>query len=252
MLFRSGTTKLFSFKAETHPSKRIFTFRFDPSGNIVDENIIEFPLSVLNQFVSERTQKKNEDKDDDDKSEFSNLVLRKFIVQEDGSFILVGEQAYVVERTRTDSKGMTHTSYTYYYNDMLMAKIDNTGKLAWMKKLPKRQKGSRGKGGMSFAYFNGGGKHYVVFLDNVKNKNLPINKVPEQHSDGRGGFLTAYRVDDASGQTKKYSFFDVDDYKDMEFDQFTAKRVLSCGPNEFAVEFYKKKKEDVYVKVSIP
>ncbi|MEI8203942.1 MAG: hypothetical protein WCH34_13060 [Bacteroidota bacterium] len=241
----------FSFKTDKHPSNGIFTFKFDNNGQIVDENIIEFPLEVLNQFENERTQKRNSKKDEEDQSEFNYLKLRRFFVQADGSFILVGEQNYVVEHTTTTSRG-TSTTYTYYYNDMLIAKIDPSGKLDWMKKLPKRQTGRNGKGGMGFAYFNGNGEHYLVFLDNVKNKNLPVNKVPAEHQDGRGGFLTAYRVDDASGETKKFSLFDITDVKNMEVYQFSTNRILPSAANAFVIEFYKKKKEDIYIKVTMP
>ena len=135
---------------------------------------------------------------------------------------------------------------------MLISKIDNTGKLAWINKLPKRQEGTNSKGGLSFSYMNSGKDHYLVYLDNIKNKDLPINKQPEVIKDQQVGWLSAYKIDDATGEVRKYFMFDIDDFKGMSMYQFTTKRILQTSRDEFMIEFYKKKKEDVYVKVKLP
>ena len=228
----------------------IVMFKVNKDGSISEIKNYPIPLEVLNQYVSERAQKKNEKKDKDDKAEFQELELRRLIVQNDGSIIIVGEQHYIVTHT-TYSNGRSYTYYTYHYNDMLISKIDKNGELAWMKKLPKRQTGKNGLGGMSFKYMPGDGCHYMLFLDNVKNMNLSVNDYPNGHSDGAGGYLTAYKVDDSNGNVTKISILDTRDVKDgLEIFQFAVNRIIPVTLNSFVFEAYKKKKEDILIKVT--
>jgi hypothetical protein len=90
-----------------------------------------------------------------------------------------------------------------------------------------------------------------MFLDNVKNIELSENKVPARHEQGRGGFLTAYQINKASGSVKKLSILDTRDAQGFELFQFSPKRIVELGDDEFAVEFYIKKKQDVMVRIKI-
>jgi len=228
----------------------IIMFKLDKNGGVTDVKTYEFPLDIINQYTSDRAQKKNAKKDEEDKSDFSNLVLKKLIIQDDGSIVLIGEQSYIASYT-VFVNGRTETRYKYCYNDILISKIDNKGELAWIKKLPKKQIATNFKNGLSFAYLNGKNEHYLVFLDNEKNLKLPLNKIPETHNDGAGGFLTAYKIDDDNGFVNKYSIFDTRNVNEIEVFQFGKERVLQTEQNTFVVEFYKKKKEDIFIKVKL-
>jgi hypothetical protein len=231
----------------------LFLFKVNKSGTVYDLVSHEIPIAVLNQYESKSTQRKNLKKDKDDKAEFSELELRNLIVQDDGSVVLVGEQHYTVTHSYyTANGGWTYVTYSYF-NDMLVAKIDNKGKLAWMQKLGKRQMGARsyGRGGMSFEYMFKDGNHYLVFLDNQKNMELSRDQVPATHSDGQGGFLTAYKVNDEKGTVSKLSLFNTRDVQGIEVFQFHTDRILPLDKAEFVVELYKKKKEDVLIKVTL-
>lgn len=225
-------------------------FKLDPSGKPSSLNAYEIPVDILNQYASEKTKRKNERKEDNDKAEAVGMELREIQVEDDGSVILIGEQ-YLEKVYTTYMNGRSSTSYTYYYNDMLVAKIDPAGKLAWMKKLPKRQQGSGGRGGMSFAHISNKFNHYFLFLDNEKNKDLPITELPARHVDGQGGFLTAYHIDSKTGNVKKVTLLDTRNVNGMEVFQFNPDRILGTAPNTFVCEVYKKKKEDVLIKVEL-
>jgi hypothetical protein len=246
----------------------IIMFKLGQDNQTYDFKTYEIPVEVLNQFASNRTKRKNNSNDGADRAEFENLVLKNLVIQKDGSIILLGEQAYSV--TRSYYNAITHTSQTYtiyYYNDMLATKIDSEGKLAWMKKLPKRQQsqsgggsmmmgfnfGSRNRlGGMSFYYFPMEGKHYLLYLDNEKNINLPINSVPAFHTDGQGGFLTSYAIDDQTGNVQKVSILDTRDVQGTQLFQFTPRRIKEISNTAFVFEAYIKKKEDILIKVELP
>ncbi|HEY9046308.1 MAG TPA: hypothetical protein VIN08_10450, partial [Ohtaekwangia sp.] len=228
----------------------VVLFKLGTDGKPTDLIAHEIPVEILNQYASAKSKRRNEKKNDDDRAEFEDLRLQDIAMQEDGSTILVGEQRFIVSRTSYSTmNGVTTTrTTTYYYcNDILVTKITPAGKLAWMKKLPKRQTGGAGWGGMSYTYFRGAHEHYFLFLDNEKNKDLPITEVPAQHVDGAGGFLTAYKVNDAAGEVTKLSLLNTRDVKGMEVYQFSPSRIMATAPSTIVFEAYKKKKEDILV-----
>ena len=228
----------------------VFYAKLDQTGKISDEQTYPIPIEILNQYESKRTRKRNDKKEDKGKAEFSDLELRKLQFLDDGSIILIGEQYYVIEHTVSNGR-TTSTYYTYHYNDLLVTKIDSKGDLAWMRKLPKSQVGTSGRGSMSFKHVYDNGYHYFLFLDNEKNLNLPFDEAPDTYSDGKSGNLTAYIVDDANGEVSKDMILDMRDAKGVKLYQFEPSKIMKISENEFIFEAYKKKKEDVMVKISL-
>lgn len=230
----------------------VFLFKVDKDGGIREKKFYEIPLEIINQHQHKKVQKKNEKKEKKDKAEFESLVMRKLIVQEDNSILLVGEQYFVVQHTYTDANGNTRTRYSYHYYDILVTKINSEGELVWMRKLPKRQVGGSPYGGMGIKHMSINEKHYFVYLDNVKNLNLPLDKSPVAHRDGKGGYLTAYRLNDETGKVSKVSIFDTRDVKGgYKVYQFQTDRMLPVSEDEFIIEFYKKQKEDILIKIKV-
>jgi hypothetical protein len=228
----------------------VLLFKLDHAGKASGLNAYEIPVEILNQYASGKSKRKNERKEDDDEAEATNMELRNVVIQKDGSVLLVGEQYY--ERMHSSYMNGQHSVYyTYHYNDILVTKIDPSGKLAWMKKLPKRQKGGSGSGGMSYVHLNGQNTHYFVYLDNIKNKDLPLTELPAVHVDNQGGFLTAYKVDDKTGDVVKLTLLDTRNIEGMDIFQFSPDRIVATSRHTFVFEVYKKKKEDVLVKVQL-
>ena len=227
----------------------ILMFNVGKEGELFEMVSYEIPVEILNQYASKKSVRKNDKKDEEGSAEFANLELRKLIVDEDGGVLLIGEQYYMVSHTSYSTNGRMSTYYTYHYNDMLITKINGAGNLAWMRKLPKRQIGGRGQGGMSYEYLRVENDHYFLFLDNEKNLDLPLDEVPANHSDGKGGFLTSYKIKDTTGEVRKTSILDTRNVKGMEVYQFLTSRIVPLKANEFAFEVYKKRKEDIFVKV---
>ena len=243
---------------ELHNADGLYTFKITREGKLIDEKSYEIPLEILNQYVKNRTKKRNERKDEDGKAEFEHMKLRHLVIADDGSLLMIGEQTFmIVHYTR---KG---AYVTYHYNDILVSKIDASGNLAWMKKIPKRQSGKPKmgevydtsktyQGGMSYSYFNANGNHYIVFLDNVKNIDLELDQIPALHSDGYGGYLTSFKINDATGAISKGSILDTREVTDkMEVYQFSNNRIVKTTEDQFVLEVYKKSKEDVLIKVDI-
>jgi len=214
----------------------------------------KIPLEIVNQFKTKKQQKKNKKKKGKDKLAMADLELRQMISTKDGGVLLIAEEHFVVEHTSVDSRGVMHTSYTYHYKDILTAKISSSGELVWMKKLPKAQKGGRGRGGMSFSYREKNGKHYFFYVDNIKNINLSLNEKPIYHSDGSGGIFSVFIVDDKDGSVEKSSLVNLREVKIREAKkpqkvyQYSTERVVKSG-NGMVFEVYKKGKEDVMIHI---
>jgi hypothetical protein len=243
---------------ELHNADGLYTFKITREGKLIDEKSYEIPLEILNQYVKNRTKKRNERKDEDGKAEFEHMKLRHLIIADDGSLLMIGEQTFMIVHY-----SRKRTYVTYHYNDILVSKIDASGNLAWMKKIPKRQSGKPKmgevydtsktyQGGMSYSYFNANGNHYIVFLDNVKNIDLELDQIPALHSDGYGGYLTSFKINDETGAISKGSILDTREVTDkMEVYQFSNNRIVKTTEDQFVLEVYKKSKEDVLIKVDI-
>ncbi|MGH2664612.1 hypothetical protein [Flavobacterium sp.] len=229
----------------------IVSFKIKDDGTIFNKVTHEIPLEVLNQYETESTKKKNEKKErKGDDAKFSDLELKNLCINNDGSLVLVGEQFFITSHTTSSQSGM-RTYYTYHYCDILAAKINADGSLGWMKKIPKNQVGGAAQGGMSYKYFNADNSHYLVFLDNVKNIDLPLDKTPARHADGHGGYLTAVKISDADGALTKGSILNSRDVEDFKIYQFSTNRIVKTSESSFLLEVYKKKKEDIMIKVDL-
>jgi len=193
-------------KGDFDDSDGIMAFKVKSDGKMYDYVYHEIPLEILNQYMSDRQKNKNEKKEENGEGvQFKDLTLKDLVVNTDGSIVLVGEQYFVQAHYNGGMYGAGNVTYTYHYNNILITKIDANGGLAWMKKIPKVQTGNGGQGGMSYKYFNANNNHYLVFLDNIKNIDLPLNKEPAKHSDGQGGYLTSVKIADADGAFVKWA-----------------------------------------------
>jgi hypothetical protein len=256
---KGNTWQFFNNKVEGFDdSDGIVVFKIKPDGTMFDFVYQDIPVELMNEFESNKTKKKNERKEEKGEgAKILSLVLKDLNIQPDGSIILIGEQTYVLVHNSGavgmgGMSGMSSRSYyTYHYDDIIAAKINADGQLGWMKKIPKRQEGLRGKGGMGYKYFAANHNQYVVFLDNVKNIDLSLDKAPAKHSDGEGGYLTAVKISDSDGTLTKGSILNAREVEDFGIHQFATNRVFKTSENSFMVEAYKKKKEDVMIKVTL-
>lgn len=229
----------------------IFTFKLTKEGDLIDSRNYEIPLEVLNMYISERAQRRNEKREEKDKAEFEELELRELLVDDKGGILLIGEQHYIQTHTYYYTNGSMRTYYTYHYNDLLVTKINSSGQLEWMKKLPKRQTGTAGRGSMSYKHMSADGSHYFLFLDNERNLELTPDRFPAVYNDGAEGFLTAYKVSDGTGSVDKVSITSTRDVLGLPVYQFQTSRILPVDANSFVVEVYKKRKQDVLIRVDL-
>ena len=196
----------YSKKSKGNGTDGIFLAILDKDGKIVKykNGYYEFPKAELEKFESARSKRRMERKED---YEQPNLKVRDVQVEADGGIFVTCEEYHMEEHMYTDSHGYTTYSYTYYYDDILASKINASGAVEWLRKIPKRQRGSRGRGTMGFKLVADESGYYFLYLDNLKNLHISEDEVPKLHIDGFGGQVMISKVD-KSGVLSKELLFD--------------------------------------------
>jgi hypothetical protein len=197
-------TCTYSKNAKKSGTDGIFLAMMDQNGKInkYKNGYYEFPLEELTKFESARSKRRMEKKDD---YEAPNLTVRNIVVESDGSVLIVCEEYYTIT-TSYYSNGYTRTTTTYYYEDILASKINTSGNFAWVKKIPKKQRGGSGRGTMSFKLVSDASGYYFLFLDNFKNMELAEDEVPKYHIDGFGGQVVVAKIDNSGAVSKEIVF----------------------------------------------
>ncbi|MCD6366905.1 MAG: hypothetical protein J7L46_05125 [Bacteroidales bacterium] len=108
--------------------------------------------------------------------------LKSIETMENGSFIIIAEQQYVVERTMTDPKTKQDIVIKYNtYGDILMAGVDKNQKFAWIKKIYKKQVSTDDHGYYSsYALVKIRNKIKIIYNDvsaNLKINEEKLNKI---------------------------------------------------------------------------
>jgi hypothetical protein len=154
--------------------KGIFYFRLDfDKKEIIDEGFEKFSKDFITQDWSEREIERANRREANGKSapQLFNFDIRETITLEDGSIIGMLEQYYVRQVTSNDYRSnMTSSTFYYYYNDLIVYKIQPNGTFEWVKNIPKSQVSVNDYGYYSsVARFATDDKLVIFFNDNSNN-----------------------------------------------------------------------------------
>jgi len=222
-------------------------FELDKTGGLVKKKDFIFSKEFIQQNLNDREKDAVEKREKDGKAGVLDLLLRDFVVKEDGSSIFYAERQYI----RTEYVGPQQTT-VYRFSNAVVIKIDQQGNLVWMKKLPKNQHGVKGAGQMGIAYMEGAFADYVAYIDNPKNIDLsPDDGVPAGHKDGAGGYLTTYKIDHETGKLEKHTIFELTNVNGVSAKQFKPTRVFRVSEGVFMVEAYIGNKKDTMIKIEL-
>lgn len=221
-----------------------FYFKFSPENELLAELDAEFPLDFAAKYAP-REEKRAEKK----KGRYGvdNLKLLEMLTQKDGSTILVCEQ-----QVMQVSFG-PNTSTSYNYDNIVLAKFNSDASLAWMQKIPKRQVGGGIIADKSIKYIAGDDYHYVLYVDNPKNKTVESDKLPALYKSEQDGFLTLCKVDNATGAYERFSVLNMKDVEGKVVDMFRVSRIYEVDVEEqfFMMECYIKGKRDATIKIKL-
>lgn len=231
----------------------IYGFTISPEFGVNHVYNLEFPQDLIKSYLSDRQAKRQDQSEKKGREGIEDLQMIDFFAQEDGSFIVTGEQKYV-----RNEMYMTGTTNVAHFGNMIIAKISKAGQLAWITKLPKNQAMVLGdnynpfsEGQLSYTYAKSGSSHYLVFVDNEKNATLGKNEAPAAHKNGLGGYLMAMKVDDKNGDWERIKLADLNDLGGYKAYQFRVTRICKASDNAFLMEIYKKEKQDVMIKFEL-
>jgi len=227
-------------------------FNISPSGEVLDWRAGEFPVEFIKLNRSARDQKKTDKKEKKDKAGINDLSLVEFQVEKDGSIMLVGERQFITVEYRYVN-GKMKQKYIANFTNVVLVKLTPEGDLAWMQKIAKQQKGTNtARGGMGIKYIRNANSHYVLYLDNIKNNDIPVGKAPYRHVNGRGGFLVAGKIDDQTGEQERHPILDVRaEIEGIKVHQFKTSRIFDVDDNSMMLEAYIKGKKDAMLRLDL-
>ena len=183
----------------------------------------------------------------------------------DQGIILIGEERYE-EKVSNSFSGeptyaapKTQTGYIKHFGKLIIAKYNNSGELQWINKIPKNQTASsndiyalnRSIPSYSFIYRQIKNKHYIVYLDRPENLFLSINKSPSPYVIGSSRDIRLRIINDSTGNVQSNTLLDTKNVNGTKLYQVSPSRFIVTSNNELIFEAYKKKREDVLVKVKI-
>ncbi|MFT4679676.1 MAG: hypothetical protein ACI9RU_002267 [Litorivivens sp.] len=224
----------------------ILISKVDPFTGVLDKEDHEFSIDLINLYQSQRQKDKNEKREEDGKAGINDLVMKEFISYKDGSALVLAEQDFYRSEYIFGKGQIT----VHRYEDIIMLRTKPNGTLDWVRRLPKTQIAEHTlKNGCGIKYASSPTGHYVLFLDNVNNAEIGPDDVPASHKDGKGGFLTAYKIADESGESEKYTIANILDINGTEAHQFAPSRIFKVDESVFLLEMYIKGKKDNMVKM---
>lgn len=219
-------------------------FKFNTEKELLAEVDTEFSLNFAKKYAPEEKKRSEKKKE---RYGIENLKLLEMLTQKDGSIILVCEQ----QGANTSFGPSTSTSYDY--DNIVLAKFNSDASLAWIKKIPKRQTEGDVLADKSIKYIHAEGYHYVLYVDNLKNKTVEPNAVPALYKSEKDGFLTLCKIDDATGEYEKYTVLNMKDIEGKVADKFSVNRLYAVDIKEqlFMMECYIKGKKDASVQIKL-
>lgn len=210
---------------------------YDPiNERVISENSGTFSEDFIRQFISQKVEEKAEKKGEEVDLGISSFKARQIIKSDDGTMFMVGEQFEFIVRTYTDSKGGTHTTYTYKYGAIIVIKLDKAGNMLWSARIPRSQISSKPK--FVGHYLNVcNGEVSVFFNDNVRNCETPNEFEAKRYlADTENSRIHVYHIS-ADGEVEGYAMPESEDGFG-KFRMGNAAAINGCGV--FILEEYKK------------
>lgn len=181
---------------------------------VIREGFQEFHKNFITEDWSEKEVQRAEKRAERGREEpaLYNYQIREAQLLPDGSIVGIMEQNYVVVRSFSDTRSMVTFSYTYYYNDIVVFKIGQTGSFDWIEKVRKSQVSTNDGGPYSsFSSIVDGDKIRLIFNDNIENYDQNgqyiANNVYTSRFNLKHNTVAMTEIDLASGLQNRYTLF---------------------------------------------
>jgi hypothetical protein len=153
----------------------VFNQRIDyRSGIVLQEGFMKFDDAFITENWSDRAKKRAERLEDKGRAEdpkLYNYKMRSARTLYDGSVIGTMEQNYIQLMANSDIRtGQANDTYYYYYNDIIVYKVNVKGEFDWVKRIAKYQVSTNDDGPYSsYESFIDSTKISFIFNDNIDN-----------------------------------------------------------------------------------
>ena len=181
---------------------------------VIQEGFEEFKKDFIVEDWSDKELERAERREEKGKGSptLYDYKMRDVYLLEDGSIVGSLEQHYVMVRSYSDARGVTTTTYTYYYNDIIAFKIGATGNFDWLQKIKKMQVSTNDEGPYSsYASYCEGNALKFIFNDSRANYNEDGSYIPDYaymaRFTKRDNVVSISEVDLATGFYKRRSLF---------------------------------------------
>jgi hypothetical protein len=216
---------------ENSPISSLFTCKINSDGTTARDKSYDIPEEIVNVYEDKENKTIKKDEKIPALYELNTFMCNTIQTDEYGDLLIIAEG-----------------NYGYYY-DLLIARIDAQNNMEWMKRLPKRQYMGGPGDGKSYKLFSRATVDYIVFLDHEENKNLSIDQITAKPYTSSGTVLTAYKVNKSDGETDKLILLDTKEANGKAVYRLAPERILSFNDTEIVFEAYKKKNEDILIKI---
>ena len=152
----------------------VFSIRIDANkDSMTARGLIPFGKDILKDNMTDRQFDRYERRfqNNGQSPQIYDYKLRTIFTLDDGSSIGSLEKYFIQTRTNYDSRtGISNTTNTYYYNDIIAFRIGLDGKFVWETRIAKQQV-SVNDGGpySSYQSFTNGKELHFIFNDNQRN-----------------------------------------------------------------------------------
>ncbi len=151
-------------------------------GTMKTATYMVFPKTFMDTMLSEREMERA--------PELNDFYLDNVIFN-DGALILIGEQFYVTERVNTDiNTGRVVVENIYHYDDIIVTRLEMTGKIAWSQRVAKDQYSSTEYDRCGYNVFLRDTNLAFVFNDDKENTALLL-KDPKARLESWNGSRTS-------------------------------------------------------------
>lgn len=144
------------------------------TGTVLKEGFMKFDDAFITENWSDRTKRRAERLEEKGRGEdpkLYNYKMRSARTLDDGSIIGTMEQNYIQLMSNADIRtGQSNDTYYYYYNDIIVYKLNIDGNFDWVKRIDKYQISTNDDGPYSsYESFIDSNKISFIFNDNDDN-----------------------------------------------------------------------------------
>lgn len=219
----------------------IFKFKINPYSNLIETKEFPFSNNLMDQLVKDDSNG-SETVSKSELSGLTNLKLKKFDLSENGQIVLIGEQDYI----ESSSSG---SAFTFHHSDnILFAIISSSDKIQTLYLLPKKQFTKTCIDCIGFKHFKKKNDHFLLFTDDLKNRNLNESDKPSLCKVEKDGAFYMYKINGGSGSVSKKMVLNKLDVSGHILKTIDINRIYSFQGKYAIIDAFKNKNENLLLK----